>query len=112
MDVPIREFYKEVTGTPVSTTRTAQAALERWGVACFSNTPKGSEKTYWRVDLKHLEHAKNAYAKEQEKKAAKAQKAHAKALTPDNGLMQRMANVEQELRTLNGMIKPFIEKFQ
>lgn len=112
MDVPIREFYKEVTGTPVSTTRTALVALERWNAPCFSNTPKGSEKTYWRVDLKYLDHAKNAYAKEQEKKAAKKAAKKPPALTPDNGLMQRMANVEQELRTLNTTIAAFIKKFE
>jgi len=121
MDAPIREFYKEVTGTPVSTTNTALRALDRWKVPYFTNTQKGSVKTFWRVDIKHIDAAKNAYTKELEKAAAKKAKKSPHGRGPlldtrsvDNEgftLMQRMANVEQELRTLRETVENFVKRF-
>ena len=114
MQVPIREFYAEVTGGKVNTgnTATAQAALKRWGVPYSTRTAEGAAKQFWKVDVSHVETAKRLYAAEQAALEARRPKKKQAPLSEGMGIMERMSNVEQELRTLNTALMGFIKKFE
>jgi len=114
MQVPVKHLYQEVTGAVNPHIDAVRGALDRWRIPYTTSTPNGSAKKFWKVDIKYMDAAKAAWKLEEDARLARAEKKKPMPATNEqpHGIMERMAAVEQELRTLNGMIKPFIEKFQ
>jgi hypothetical protein len=115
----------EVTGAVNPHIDAVRSAFDRWRIPYATGTPDGSLKKFWKVDIKYMDAAKAAWKLEEDARLARAAKKEAKAnktngqnfinaVAPDNEgftLMQRMANVEQELRTLRETVENFIKRF-
>jgi hypothetical protein len=114
----------EVTGAVNPHIDAVRSAFDRWRIPYSTGTPDGSLKKFWKVDIKYMDAAKAAWKLEEDARLARAAKKEAKANktngqtvpthTPDAEgftLMQRMANVEQELRTIRETVDAFIKRF-